>query len=126
LAGVLDSDPGELGEVVVRAALGLWESPNGRAAMLGLLRSAVSNERAADMMREFITDTILGRIVAALDTPDAEYRAALAGSQIVGLAIARYVVRLEPVSSASTEDLVAAIGPTIQRYLTGEIRPDAG
>ena len=44
-------------------------------------------------------------------------------SQVVGLGFARYVLGLEPLASASTEDLVAAIGPTMQRYLTGDVAP---
>jgi AcrR family transcriptional regulator len=126
LADVLASDRDKLGETLVRAMLGLWDTPDGRTAALGLIRSAVSNERAAEMMREFVTSTIIGRIVAALGTPDAEYRAALVGSQMVGLAITRHLLRLGVVASACTEDLVAAIGPTVQRYLTGEVRSAGG
>jgi AcrR family transcriptional regulator len=126
LASVLSVDRDKLGESVVRGVFGLWEDPDGRAAVLGLLRSAVSNEQAAAMMRQFVTRTILGRIVAALGTHDAQLRAELVGSQIIGLAIARYVVRLPSVASADVEDLVVAVGPTVQRYLTGDIRSAGG
>ena len=51
---------------------------------------------------------------------DAELRATLLGSQLIGMAIARYVIALPPLSTASTAELVAAYGPTIQRYLTGK------
>jgi AcrR family transcriptional regulator len=114
-------DRSALGETLIRTVLGVWDTPEGRAAVLGLLRSAVSSEQAAGMLREFVRRAILGRIMAALDTPDAAYRTSLVASQIVGLAVTRYVVRLEPIASASQEDLVVAIGPTLQRYLTGEL-----
>ena len=55
--------------------------------------------------------------------PDAELRATLAGSQFIGLALMRYVGRVEPLASADVDSLAAAVGPTIQRYLTGKIDP---
>jgi hypothetical protein len=97
-----------------------------RATFLGLLRSAVTSEQAADMLREFATETILGRIAeAAAPGPpgaDGQFRAALVASQVLGLALARYVLKIEPIAQAGTDDLAAAIGPTVERYLTGEIR----
>jgi AcrR family transcriptional regulator len=70
LAGLADRagrDRDHLGQTLIRAVLSVWETPEGRAAVLGLLRSAVSNEQAAVMLREFVRRTILGRIVAVLD-----------------------------------------------------------
>jgi AcrR family transcriptional regulator len=116
---------GGLGEHVLRTLLGIWDVPEGRAAFLGLLRSAVASEQAAAMLREFATQAILGRIAQvarqATGDGDAEYRAALAASQVLGLAFARYVLQLGPIAAAGGEDLAAAIGPTLDRYLTGEI-----
>jgi len=66
---------------------------------------------------------VLGRIADRLEGPDAERRAALAGSQMVGLMVTRYVLELPPMATASVEDLVAAVGPTVQRYLTGPLGP---
>lgn len=81
------------------------------------------------MFREFIADAIL-RPVAAMASGadsgtgggDAGYRAAAVASQMLGLALARYLLRLEPIASADAADLAATIGPTIDRYLTGDIR----
>ena len=60
-------------------------------------------------------------MTSALGVPDAQLRATLVGSQFLGLAVMRYVGRLEPLASAPIDDLVAAIAPTVQRYLTGDI-----
>jgi len=78
------------------------------------------------MLREFVTSVILSRIAqvaqqAAPDGGDAEYRAALVASQVLGLALTRYVLELDPLKQASTDDLAAAIGPTLDRYLSGEV-----
>ena len=117
-----------LGEHLLRTVLGAWDVNEIRDTFLGLLRSAMTSEQAAVMLREFVTESILGRIaeVAGPDgagTPDeANYRAALVASQVLGLALTRYVLGLEPLAAASQDDLAAAIGPTLERYLTGEVR----
>jgi AcrR family transcriptional regulator len=111
----------QLGELVVRTALGLWEDPRARAPALGLLRSAMTNEGAARMLREFVSDTILSLVAGVAEPTNAQLRASLVASQIVGLGIARYVLELEPIASAAVDELVAAIGPNIQRYLVGDL-----
>jgi AcrR family transcriptional regulator len=114
-----------LGEALVRTVLELYESPEVRAQAIALLRSAVTNERAAAMLRGFASSAIFGAIAEVVQDGDAEYRASLVASQILGLAIARFVLGLEPIASATVEDLAAAVGPTVQRYLTGDVRASA-
>jgi AcrR family transcriptional regulator len=113
-----------LGEILVGTVLRTWDVADIRTAFLGLLRSAATTEQGVVMLREFVTSTILASLtqVAGLgDDAEGRYRAALVASQVVGLGFARYVLGLEPLAAATTEDLVAAIGPTVQRYLTGDI-----
>lgn len=127
-------DPGELipealagpreeaGERLVRLVLSVWDSPAG-AAGVALLRSAMSNEWTARLMREFVVTQVLRRAVAELGIrgEDAALRAALVATQVAGLAVVRYVLKVEPVASADPEQLVRAIGPNVQRYLTGDL-----
>ena len=110
-----------LGERVVRFFLTVWEEPAARGPFLAVVRSVSGHEESAAMFREFITDQVLVRIAAALDRPDARLRATLVASQLIGVVMARYVLKVEPLASASPEWLVAAIGPTVQRYLTGDV-----
>jgi AcrR family transcriptional regulator len=123
LTAVLAQDPGQAGERMVELFLSIWDRAADRSPLLAIVRSAVGDERAAAMLREFITEEVLGQIAHRLGGPDARLRATLIGSQIIGLAMARYIVRVEPLASAPPAQLVAAIGPTLQRYLTGEIAP---
>ena len=125
-------EPGvTLGQHMVATALRLWEAPEVRAPFLGLLRSAVTSERAAAMLREFVTDTIIRPIASAAEAEGsaattgaaAEYRASMVASQMLGLALTRYLLALGPVAAASPKDLAATIGPTLDRYLTGDLRP---
>lgn len=120
--GVLqgETDASRLGERLVRTVLTVWEDPDLPRMATGLLRSALTNERAAAMLREFVMHAILGRLRDALSVPDAEYRVSLVATQVVGFLMARYVLKLDPIAKADPEMVVRAIGPTLQRYLTGD------
>jgi AcrR family transcriptional regulator len=122
LPEVLASDRDALGAAVVRMALHVWDGP-ARPGALAVLRSAVSNEWTARLLREFLVSKVLRRVVATLgyDPDERAARASLVASQLIGMVMARYVLRLEPFASASPDSLVAALGPTIQRYLTGDV-----
>ena len=109
-----------LGERLVGRLLELLDGDRG-TPFLGLVRSAATNEQAAGLLREFVEREVLVRLAGAIDSPDPELRAALAGSQVIGVVMARYVVRVGPIARADRETLVAAIGPTLQRYLTGDV-----
>ena len=107
-----------LGERLARFYLGLWEDPRTRDGVAGFMRSAFTHEDAAALLRGFLGSELFGRLVPSIDGPDAALRVELAGSHLVGIAIARYVVKVEPLASARVETVVAAVGPTIQRYLS--------
>ena len=112
----------QAGERLVRLALSVWDSPAGAAAV-ALLRSAMSNEWLARLIREFMVTQVLRRATAELGIQGEEgaLRSALVATQVAGLAVIRYVLKVEPVASADPETLVRAVGPTVQRYLTGDI-----
>ncbi len=115
--------PDQLGGTIVRVFLEAWEPPETRVRLMVMLRSAMTNDTAMAMVRDLLVREVFGPITQALGVPDAQLRATLVGSQFVGLAIMRFIGRLEPLASASIDELVAAVGPTVQRYLTGEIGP---
>lgn len=109
-----DVDIDQLGSRMVAHFLERWE---GDEALIVLLRSSTTNAEAAQRMREIFVAQLLPAI-AAVTPADAPRRAGLVGTQILGLALCRYVLKLSPVVAMSREDVVAALGPTIQRYLT--------
>jgi AcrR family transcriptional regulator len=118
---LLAGPPGELGERIVRFALHQWDAARTRPLMIGLIRSAATDPLAAAMLRRTLAEGPIAAMVQATERPDADLRATLVGSQIVGLAMARYIVGVEPLASAPPDIVARAIGPTIQRYLAGDI-----
>lgn len=121
VAHVLAAERAHMGEMLLRLLLQIWDTPENRAQVTAILRSALTNEPAMTMLRQFMTATVLVAVARGLDIPDGNYRAALVFSQIVGLGLGRYVFRIPPLADADHAEIVAAVGPTLQRYLTGAI-----
>lgn len=113
LAGPRD----EVGERIIRYILDTWEQPEVRRRGVVLLRAAIGNKLTTPLLAGFLSRELLSRIARALDVPDAELRATLAASQVAGILIARYILRLPAVAEASVDDVVSRVGPTLQRYL---------
>lgn len=122
LAGVADSDPAQRAELIVRTVLRLWESP-AQAGLLAFLRGTIGSKAKTALLRETVTRRVITRIMAAVPgTPEeVALRGSLVATQVVGLMMVRYVVRLEPLASAAPEDVVRLVAPAVQRYLTGPL-----
>lgn len=114
---ILEGPRDEVGERLVRLLLTLTSEEEARQPVIALMRSAMTNDAALAMLREFITNALLFRVADGLGVPHLRIEAAF--SQMFGLVMARYVLQLEPLAAAEDEELVALIAPTIQRYLTG-------
>lgn len=127
---VLAGSPDGMGERLVRYVVELWDRPEVRPLLLGVVRSASTDPTAAAMVRGMLSEGPFLAIARSLAVPDAERRAGLVGSQLVGLVMVRYILAVEPLASMEPAGVAAAVGPTIQRYLTGAVRlpadPPAG
>ena len=123
IAGLADGPTAAVGRRLAQAIVGMLEDPRSRSVVLGRIRSASSHPDAAALVRETVTRDV-GRLVAALTDDEPETRAVLVGSQIVGLALARHVVRVEPLASLPASDVVDYIAPVFQHYLVGALRAD--
>jgi AcrR family transcriptional regulator len=103
--------------ILVRAYLELIDSDDSRNAILALVRSAVSHERAAAMLREFLTAQLLPVIARLTERDDARLRASLVAAQLIGIAVLRHVIRVEPLAMATADDIAALAAPAIGQYL---------
>ncbi|WP_214407580.1 TetR/AcrR family transcriptional regulator [Pseudonocardia lacus] len=123
VSDVLPGDPSTLAWRIVPRFLHLWDATGG-GQMVTLVRSIAAHEAAARMMREFISRVVLNRIVRDVAPDRHELRASLAATQLIGLGMIRYVLKLEPLASADHATITAAVAPNLQRYLTGDISGD--
>lgn len=120
IASLLDGPREELGERIVRTFVARWDGAGGQV-FTALIRSITTNEDALRALRDVLVKHLLTTVVKATNGDRPELRAALCGTQIVGLGVARYIGVLEPIAYADVDTLATTIAPTLQRYLTGDI-----
>ncbi len=119
-AEIFAQGPERAGSRLAETFLALWEDPRFAAQVRGILRAAVSHVSAAASLRAFIEGQVVEAVTGHLGE-DARLRIELAGSHLVGIAFARYILQAEPLAAASVPELVALVGPVLQGYLSGVI-----
>ena len=120
---VFSGSPEDLGERVLRTFFSVWDTPAANERLVAFVAASTSNTDAARSMRQFLSGEVLSRISRFAVGDDPQLRASLVASQLLGIAVARYVLKIEPFASADPDDLIPFLAPTIQRYLHGD--PDS-
>lgn len=115
--GLEDLRGAEAAELIVRRYLLMLDQEQTRDLVLSLVRSAVSSERAATMLREFLTREMLKSLSSLIDLPDRQLRASLVVAQLIGIAMLRHVVKSEAVIKARDEEIVSLVAPVIEGYI---------
>ena len=126
IAKIVSDDIRTAGPRLVRLAMTAWDDSEGGATFHALLRWIATDDSAPEAVQAYATEQISEPITQALaqagvSVPHARERATLVGSQVVGLAMVRYLLRLEPLASASIDRVVELVAPTLQHYLTGPL-----
>lgn len=115
---VLESDLDEAGLRLARIFFSVWETEEARVSLLGILRTAMGgDDRGVNAFREFLLDALKTRIAPLIHHPDAELRALAVAAHLVGIAIVRYVVKVEPLATADIDTIVDLVAPRLQSYL---------
>lgn len=120
VATVFADGPGRVADHAAHMMVGVLEDAGRRQPLLALLRAAVSEPEAADAIRDVLSDRLLLPIATRLGGAEPRLRATMVASQVVGLAIVRYVLRMPPLADASPDQLVAALQPTLEHYFHGD------
>ena len=115
------------GELLVRHFISRWEAPPSDDEMIALLRTAATSETVAGQLQE-VFGQLVTKPLADLGDAQAAERGTFIAAQLLGVALCRYILHLEPLASMPSEDVVAAVAPSVQRYLTlatpGHLRPE--
>ena len=107
----------DFGQALTRTYIRFIDSDDSRNAILALVRSAVSHEEAATLLRELLTAQLLPVITRHTGHQDAQLRASLIAAQLIGIAMLRHVVRLDALAKPTPDDIALLVGPVIQQYL---------
>ncbi len=119
LGRVVSAPPTERGEMITRAYLEVLAAPG--SPVLGLLRTAATNDDAARMLREFVQSALLDHAGELISGPDAELRVALVSTHLIGVIMGRDIVGVEVLRKTPIEHLIEAVSPTIQTYLEPDV-----
>ena len=122
LENIAVGDRDGMGERLVRTVLGVWDSDL-QPSLVAAVRTTLTDPALTKSVGEFLALEIIGHLLHRDDLPaeEANRRAGLAASQVLGLVMGRYVLQLPFLVGRRTEDLVIEVGPTVQRYLDGRI-----
>ena len=112
----------ELGSALLRLMLGAWADDEVGPVLRAVLQTAAHEPSTREKLRRIVESSLIGVSQLGVDERDRMVRSGLISSQIMGLAMMRYVWRIEPVASMSDDELVAAVAPNLQRYVEGELR----
>ncbi|MFD3040285.1 TetR/AcrR family transcriptional regulator [Mycolicibacterium senegalense] len=111
----------QIGHTLPSILLPLWDSEIGKG-FVATLRSILAGNDVS-LVRSFLQEVIIGEIGPRVDNPPGSSRVRIqfVASQLVGVAMARYILELEPFATLPVEQIVETIAPTLQRYLTGDL-----
>ncbi len=112
----------ELGSALLRLMLGAWADDEIGPVLRAVLQTAAHEHATREKLRRVVEASLMGVSQLGVDERDRRMRSGLVSSQIMGLAMMRYIWKIEPLASMGDDELVAAIAPNLQRYIEGEIR----
>jgi AcrR family transcriptional regulator len=116
---VLSADRSELPAAALHDVLARFEGEE-REAAVALLRGCMTHPGAARVMRDEVMCERIEAVAGTIGGPDAELRAGLVGACLIGLSVARHLLEVEPVASASPDDLVRLLEPALRALVEGE------
>ena len=116
-AHAIDAPLDAVPERLVRSLLAVWDDPTYRAQLLGLIEGAITDPESSRAFREIVEREIFGRIAERVGGRTASLRASAVAVQLAGLIFLRYVVRMEPLASMTTDEVVAALVPGVRRAI---------
>lgn len=111
----------ELGAALLRLMLGAWADDEIGPVLRAVLLTAAHDETTREKLRRVVEGSLIGASHVGTDGADRLKRSGLISSQIMGVAMMRFVWKVEPVASMTDDELVAAIAPNLQRYIDGDL-----
>ena len=118
---LLEQGRGRVGHNLVSLLVRTWDKEGGRNPILTMIRASMGEPQAAEMLRDFLREQLYAPLFEALGSDQPDLRSNLLATQMIGLGMIRYVMKFEPLASAKPADVIAWVGPTAQRYLTGKL-----
>ncbi|MET7982002.1 MULTISPECIES: TetR family transcriptional regulator [unclassified Streptomyces] len=120
---VAEGDLATLPERVVRQVVAVWDDPVTGPPLIAMLKTAIDDDASGALVKEAVEREIVERIAGLVPGRDARQRAAAFTTVVAGLIATRYLLRLEPIVSMATDDVVRLVSPQLRQALRGPGRP---
>lgn len=111
----------EIGRTLIAHFVEIWEGSLSNGGLISLLRAAASNEDAANAVRAIFGGQVVPMLARVVPPAELPLRAGLVATQIMGLAVTRYILKVPPVVAMDRAQIVRLLGPTMQRYVVGKL-----
>lgn len=111
---ILTATSDNLPSAALEDLLDKFEGSADREAAVALLRNCLTHPSASRIMRDEVLCERAAAVAATLSGDDGELRASLFGACMMGLGLARYLLELEPLASASREDVHRLMEPVLR------------
>lgn len=121
IPAVLEGGLDGAAERLLRLFLDVWDDPETRLPLVALFRASLAEDGPVNLLREAMLRIVFTPLREVLPSEEGERRAQMVATQMIGLIVSRYLLRLEPLASMTSEEVVAWVGPTVQRYLDGPL-----
>jgi len=121
LPDLTQTAPAQFGDTLIRHFLDIWEGLSSTGILTMLLRTSASDEDVAAKMRNVFAGQVLPMLARVADPAEVATRAGLIATQLLGLALCRYVLKVPPIVAMTPERIIASFGPLLQRHITGEL-----
>jgi len=121
LPDLTQTAPAQFGDTLIRHFLDIWEGLSSTGILTILLRTSASDEDVAAKMRNVFAGQVLPMLARVADPAEVATRAGLIATQLLGLALCRYVLKVPPVVAMTPERIIACFGPLLQQHITGEL-----
>jgi len=122
IAKALEGDAERIGLRLATLFVGFLESPTTNHIVVGVLRAVIHVPAAAALLKTILVSPILTAFKNSGKLDQPELRATLVQSQLVGLIVTRYILKIEPLATLPPDELITYLAPTLQRYLTEDLR----
>ena len=110
----------QAGRRTLQMLLTTWDATGGGPFAASAIATA-GLAKTVEVAQSLFIGPVFDPLLKALGADQITFRASLCASQVVGIGIMRYGVRVEPIHTMDVDTLVDAVAPTLQRYLVGEI-----
>jgi AcrR family transcriptional regulator len=114
----LSGTAAEIGDLLAHLTFELSENPGTGEALLAVVRSALTHDDAAAVLRELICRRMV-RVAAVLGVPEPELAAQLVAAEVIGIVMLRYVVPMEPIATIDVNEVVKMVAQTFRLHLAG-------